>query len=150
MLAARPARNARACVKVAGGLVFFHGAIPQERAPPRRSHHRVYKRRLSEEQALWIMRRVGSRGGCCRHCCRYDGRETTPPLRWGYGDARVDSLGRLWIASRNQWPAGYLSESRPPRWPTGNAHRSQPHGTASITRRKSAGRVRAGASFRQA
>ena len=22
--------------------------------------------------------------------------------------------------------AGYLSESRPPRWPTGNAHRSQP------------------------
>jgi len=33
--------------------------------------------------------------------------------------------------------AGYLSESRPPRWPTGNAHVPQTHRTASIERRNS-------------
>jgi hypothetical protein len=38
--------------------------------------------------------------------------------------------------SRNGRTAGYLSESRPPRWPTGNVHRSQPYRTASIKGRK--------------
>ena len=43
--------------------------------------------------------------------------------------------------------AGYLSESRPPRWPTGNAHVPQTHRTAPVKGCNRAGRVAAGALF---